>query len=169
MIPEAVVAMLACARLGAPHSVVFGGFSAEALAGRILDLDARVVITADGGYRRGAASGLKVNVDQALEQCPDVRTVLVIRRTGQDVDVAGRARRLVARRRRPPAADPRARGVRRRAAALCDVHERHDRQAQGDPAHDRGLSHPCRHHPPAGVRPQGRRRTSSGRPPTSGG
>jgi len=85
MIPEAVVAMLACARLGAPHSVVFGGFSAEALAGRILDLDARVVITADGGFRRGAASGLKVNVDQALEQCPDVRQVLVVRRTGQEI------------------------------------------------------------------------------------
>jgi len=85
MIPEAVVAMLACARLGAPHSVVFGGFSAEALAGRILDLDARVVITADGGYRRRAASGLKVNVDQALEQCPQVTTVLVVRRTGQEV------------------------------------------------------------------------------------
>jgi len=86
MVPEAAVAMLACARLGAPHSVVFGGFSAEALAGRILDLDARVVITADGGFRRGSASGLKVNVDVALEQCPDVRTVLVLRRTGQEVE-----------------------------------------------------------------------------------
>jgi acetyl-CoA synthetase len=85
MVPEAVVAMLACARLGAPHSVIFGGFSAEALAGRILDADARVVITADGGYRRGTASALKVNVDEALEQCPDVRTVVVVRRTGQDV------------------------------------------------------------------------------------
>ncbi len=85
MIPEAVVAMLACARLGAPHSVVFGGFSAEALAGRILDLGARTVITADGGFRRGAPSGLKVNVDQALEQCPEVQSVLVIRRTGQEV------------------------------------------------------------------------------------
>ena len=86
MIPEAVVAMLACARLGAPHSVVFGGFSAKALAGRILDLDAHFVITADGGFRRGAASGLKPNVDLALEQCRDVQTVLVIRRTGQDID-----------------------------------------------------------------------------------
>ena len=73
MIPEAVVAMLACARLGAPHSVVFGGFSAEALASRIVDADARVVITADGGFRRGSASPLKPHVDQALEQCPDVR------------------------------------------------------------------------------------------------
>ncbi len=85
MIPETVVAMLACARLGAAHSVIFGGFSAEALAGRILDADARVVITADGGYRRSAAAALKVNVDDALRQCPDVRSVLVVRRTGQDV------------------------------------------------------------------------------------
>ena len=86
MIPETVVAMLACARLGAAHSVIFGGFSAEALAGRILDADARMVITADGGYRRGAAAALKVNVDDALRQCPDVHSVLVVRRTGQDVD-----------------------------------------------------------------------------------
>jgi acetyl-CoA synthetase len=85
MIPEAVVAMLACARLGAPHSVVFGGFSAEALSGRILDADARVVITADGGYRRGTVTPLKPNVDQALEDCPDVRSVLVVRRTGQEL------------------------------------------------------------------------------------
>jgi acetyl-CoA synthetase len=85
MIPEAVVAMLACARLGAPHSVVFGGFSAEALAGRIRDADARVVITADGGYRRGAASALKPNVDDALASCPDVRSVVVVRRTEQEV------------------------------------------------------------------------------------
>ena len=85
MIPETVVAMLACARLGAPHSVVFGGFSAAALAGRIIDADARVVITADGGYRRGAVVALKANVDEALEQCPGVGRVLVVRRTGEDV------------------------------------------------------------------------------------
>ena len=85
MIPETVVAMLACARLGAPHSVIFGGFSAEALSGRILDADARMVITADGGYRRGTASPLKPHVDEAVAMCPDVRNVLVVRRTGQDV------------------------------------------------------------------------------------
>jgi len=85
MIPEAVVAMLACARLGAPHSVIFGGFSAEALASRILDADAHVVITADGGWRRGTVSPLKPAVDAALEQCPDVRSVLVVRRTANDV------------------------------------------------------------------------------------
>ncbi|MFF9091984.1 acetate--CoA ligase [Streptomyces sp. NPDC014802] len=86
MIPETVVAMLACARIGAPHTVVFGGFSAEALRGRILDCDARVVITADGGYRRGKPSALKPAVDEALRECPDVRSVLVVRRTGQEVD-----------------------------------------------------------------------------------
>ena len=86
MIPETVVAMLACARIGAPHTVVFGGFSADALSGRIRDCDARVVITADGGYRRGAPSALKPAVDEALKTCPDVRSVLVVRRTGQDVD-----------------------------------------------------------------------------------
>ncbi|MEJ7689522.1 MAG: acetate--CoA ligase [Nocardioidaceae bacterium] len=84
MIPETVIAMLACARLGAPHTVVFGGFSADALSGRIQDCDARVVITADGGYRRDAPSALKPVVDTALESCPDVRCVLVVKRTGQD-------------------------------------------------------------------------------------
>ncbi|MGA8994679.1 MAG: acetate--CoA ligase, partial [Nocardioidaceae bacterium] len=86
MIPETVVAMLACARVGAPHTVVFGGFSSQALTDRIQDCDARVVITADGGFRRGSAAGLKPAVDEALEKCPDVRSVLVVRRTGQDVD-----------------------------------------------------------------------------------
>ncbi|HTW99436.1 MAG TPA: acetate--CoA ligase, partial [Acidimicrobiales bacterium] len=85
MIPETVVAMLACARLGAPHTVVFGGFSAEALQGRILDCDATAVITADGGFRRGSPSALKPAVDAALEVCPRVHSVLVVRRTGQDV------------------------------------------------------------------------------------
>jgi acetyl-CoA synthetase len=85
MIPEAVVAMLACARLGAPHTVIFGGFSAAALRDRILDCDARYVITSDGGYRRGAPAALKASVDEALEECPDVAAVLVVRRTGQDV------------------------------------------------------------------------------------
>ena len=66
MIPEAVVAMLACARLGAPHTVVFGGFSSDALASRITDCGVEVVITADGGYRRGAPCGLKPAVDEAL-------------------------------------------------------------------------------------------------------
>jgi acetyl-CoA synthetase len=81
MIPEAVVAMLACARIGAPHSVVFGGFSAQALIDRIADADAKLVITADGGYRRGAVSALKPAVDEALAKADtNVAHVLVVRR-----------------------------------------------------------------------------------------
>ena len=85
MIPEATIAMLACARIGALHSVVFGGFSAEALLARIRDADAKLVITADGGYRRGAAAALKPAVDEALKGKTNVERVLVVRRTGQDV------------------------------------------------------------------------------------
>lgn len=84
MIAEAVVAMLACARIGAAHSVVFGGFSADAVASRIQDADAKLVITADGGYRRGKPSALKPAIDEAVTQCPQVEHVLVVRRTGQD-------------------------------------------------------------------------------------
>ncbi|WP_157560357.1 MULTISPECIES: AMP-binding protein, partial [unclassified Nocardioides] len=86
MIPEAVVAMLACARIGAPHTVVFGGFSADALASRLDDCQAKVVITSDGGYRRGAPSALKPAVDEARTKTSVVEKVLVVRRTGQDVD-----------------------------------------------------------------------------------
>ncbi|WP_309647193.1 acetate--CoA ligase [Nocardioides sp.] len=89
MIPETVVAMLACARLGAPHTVVFGGFSSDALASRLVDCGAKVVITSDGGYRRGSASALKPAVDEARAKASgegfDVEHVLVVRRTGQEV------------------------------------------------------------------------------------
>ncbi|WP_412540883.1 acetate--CoA ligase [Longispora sp. K20-0274] len=85
MIPEAAVAMLATARIGATHSVVFGGFSVDALSGRIADADAKLVITADGGFRRGAPSALKPTVDEAVALCPGIEHVLVVRRTGQDV------------------------------------------------------------------------------------
>ena len=86
MVPEAAVAMLACARIGAVHSVVFGGFSPEALKDRILDSDCQVVITADEGLRGGRHIPLKANTDKALEQCPNVHTTVVIKRTGADVD-----------------------------------------------------------------------------------
>ncbi|MDQ1642993.1 MAG: acetyl-CoA synthetase [Actinomycetota bacterium] len=86
MIPEVAVAMLACARIGAPHSVVFGGFSAEALRSRIKDADASTVITADGGYRRGSPSALKPAVDEAVADTSSIERVLVVRRTGQDVE-----------------------------------------------------------------------------------
>ena len=85
MIPEAAIAMLACARIGAPHSVVFGGFSADALLSRIQDADAKIVITADGGYRKGSANALKPAVDDALKGETNVKHVLVVKRTGQEV------------------------------------------------------------------------------------
>ncbi|MBA2931720.1 acetate--CoA ligase [Pseudomonas sp. CCUG 57209] len=86
MIPEAAYAMLACTRIGAVHSVVFGGFSPDALRDRILDADCRTVITADEGVRGGKPVALKQNVDKALASCPNVSTVLVVQRTGADVN-----------------------------------------------------------------------------------
>ena len=85
MIIELPVAMLACARIGAIHSVVFGGFSAEAIANRISDCGAKVVITADGGYRSGKPVALKKNVDEALKKCPNVKTVIVVNRTDSGI------------------------------------------------------------------------------------
>jgi acetyl-CoA synthetase len=91
MIPELPVAMLACARIGAAHSVVFGGFSAEALKDRINDAQARVLITADGGYRRGAVVPLKASADEAVRECPSIEHVVTVRRTGSEHPfVAGR-------------------------------------------------------------------------------
>jgi acetyl-CoA synthetase len=84
MVPELAIAVLACTRIGAPHSVVFGGFSAEALRDRINDAGAKAVVTADGGYRRGQPHALKPAVDEALEGCPSVESVVVVKRTGQD-------------------------------------------------------------------------------------
>jgi acetyl-CoA synthetase len=89
MIPEAAVAMLACARIGAIHSVVFGGFSPEALAGRIQDCDSRLVITADAGMRGGKQVPLKANVDAAVAHCPSVESVLVVRHAGNAVEMKG--------------------------------------------------------------------------------
>ncbi len=86
MIPEAAYAMLACARIGAVHSVVFGGFSSEALKDRILDSDCRAVITADQGIRGGRIIPLKQNTDKALESCPNVHSCIVVRRTGDEID-----------------------------------------------------------------------------------
>src|ERR1700716_4075890 len=89
IIPEAASAMLACARIGAIHSVVFGGFSPDSLAGRINDCDSRVVITADEGRRGGRIVPLKRNVDEALAQTPGVEKVLVIENTGNSVAIKG--------------------------------------------------------------------------------
>ncbi|HEU4559069.1 MAG TPA: AMP-binding protein, partial [Longimicrobium sp.] len=94
MIPEAAIAMLACARIGAAHSVVFGGFSAESLRDRIRDAEARVLITADGGYRRGGIVALKRAADEAVDQeggCPTIQHVVVVRRHGMDGEILGDA------------------------------------------------------------------------------
>ena len=85
MIPELVITLLACARIGAPHTVVFGGFSADAVRDRINDSEAEIVITSDGGYRRGAPAALKPQVDEAIEGAPSIEKVLVVKRTGQDI------------------------------------------------------------------------------------
>ncbi len=91
MVPELAVAMLACARIGAPHSIVFGGFSADSLRDRINDAGCKLVVTADGGWRRGAEVKLKAAVDEAIKQTPSVQTCIVVRRTGSKIQMeAGR-------------------------------------------------------------------------------
>ncbi len=87
MVPEVAIAMLACARIGAPHNVIFGGFSPESVRDRIHDADSKLVITADGGWRRGSIVPLKKNTDEALKECPEVSTVIVLKRTGQAIDM----------------------------------------------------------------------------------
>ena len=141
-IPELAIAMLACARIGAVHSVVFGGFSAESLRDRINDAQATVLITADGGYRRGQIVPLKQTADEALDGTPSIQHVVVVQREpGERVPRAhqGRPRPLV-----PPADAGRVRRVPagadgRRGHALHPLHVRHDRQAEGHRAHDRRL------------------------------
>ena len=139
MVPEAVIAMLACARIGAIHSVIFGGFSAEALVDRINDAEAKLVITADGGWRRGQKVELKRNVDEALKRTPSVEKCLVLRRAGTKVEMRqGRDvwwDELIVRTKRRLSR----RAARRRASALHPLHLGHDRQAQGRRAHDRRL------------------------------
>jgi acetyl-CoA synthetase len=87
MVPEAAVAMLACARLGAAHSVIFGGFSSQAIADRVEDAESSIVITADGGFRRGQIVPLKNNVDDAMTKTSRIKTVVVLKRTGQSINM----------------------------------------------------------------------------------
>ena len=139
MIPELPIALLACARLGITHSVVFGGFSAEALKARIQDLGAVVVITADGGWRRGKEVRLKPAVDEALLDCPDVKNVIVYRRTGSQTAMkSGRDHwwhELDAELSKDPATEAAAeelssRRTRFGASAVCALHLRYNRKAQ---------------------------------------
>ena len=142
MVPELAIAMLACAKIGAAHSVVFGGFSAEALRERINDAKAKVLITADGAWRRGTVVPLKANVDEALTGTPTIEKVVVVQaRWKSRADLhAARPRPLVAR-----TDGRRLRRVRRRADgrrrhALRPLHQRHHRKAQGHRAHHRRIS-----------------------------
>ena len=168
LVPELVIALLACARIGAPHTVIFGGFSAESLAGRIQDCKAKVLVTADGGYRRGKVVPLKENADGAAAVCPTLEHVVVYRRTGTPVNWSpGRdhwwheldGQRLG----RLPA-----RAARQRASAVHPLHLGIDRQAEGDPAHDRRL--PARHDADhASGSSTSRTTTPTGARPTSAG
>ena len=152
MIPEVAVAMLACARIGAAHSVVFGGFSAQALADRITDAEATVLITADGGYRRGEVFPLKAAADDAVANAPTIQHVIVVKRGGNDVTmVDGRDHwyhELMEG--ADPNCPPEPMDV--RAAAVPAVHERHHRQAEGHHAHVRRVPHPRRLHAQVRVR-----------------
>ncbi len=169
MIPEAAIAMLACARIGAAHSVVFGGFSATSLADRINDAEAKVLITADGGYRRGEVFPLKPQADVAIADSPSIEHVVVVRRGGNEVHMEpGRDHWYhdLDRRRRP--------GVPggtdgQRAIALPAVHVGHHRQAQGHHAHERWLPDARELHAQVRVRPASRAPTCSGAPLTSAG
>ena len=140
MVPELPIAMLACARIGATHSVVFGGFSAEALRDRINDAQAKVVVTADGGYRRGGEIPLKKAVDDAIQQTPSIEHVIVYRRTGSQVHMEpGRDHwwhELMAN----ASEECPSRSPRRRASAVHSLYQRHHRQAEGYRAHHRRLS-----------------------------
>ena len=139
MIPEAAYAMLACARIGAVHSVVFGGFSPDSLAGRIEDCKSNVVITADEGLRGGRKVPLKANTDAAIAKVGGVDHVIVVKRTGGAGQHGAGARRLVPRGRRGGDRRMPVRGDERGRPAVHPLHLRLDRQAEGRAAHHRRL------------------------------
>ena len=156
MVPEAPIAMLACARLGAPHTVVFGGFSADSLSGRLQDMECEVLITQDEAWRRGSTVPLKRTADEAVAESPD--------RAKRRRAAAHRQRRADDRGARPLVARARDRRVRvpGRAdglggSALPPLHVRHDREAEGDRAHDGRLPRRRRDDAPLRLRPEARR------------
>ena len=152
MIPELAYAVLACARIGAVHSVVFGGFSPDSIAGRILDCESTCVITADEGVRGGKPIPLKANTDEALEQCPDVETVVVVKRTGGDVgwvdgrDIWYHEEMEKASADCPPGGDECGRST------VYPLHLRLDRQTEGRAAYNGRVSYLCVNDPPVRLR-----------------
>ena len=163
MIPELPIAMLACAKIGAPHNMVFGGFSSEALRERINDAQAKMVITADGAWRRGAVVPLKASVDEALKNTPTVEKVIVVERVAHiapasQSENAARPRYLVARSccQRFRQMSCRADGC--RGHAVYSLHERHHGKAERNRPHHRRLSAGRERHAPECVRYQRTRR-----------
>ena len=169
MVPELVIAMLACARIGAVHSVIFGGFSSEAIADRNNDAQAKLQITADYGWRRGQQLPLKKNVDEALAKSPTRQKLhrpAAHRRTGRN---AARAATSGGTRRWPPSsADCPAEPLDSETHAVHPLHQRLDRQTQGDPPHHGRLQPVRQENVRVGVR-SSRRATSSGARPTAAG
>ena len=168
MVPELPIAMLACARLGAPHTVVFGGFSADSLSDRLNDMGCEVLITQDEAWRRGTTVPLKRNADEALASLTDRAQVgrppPHRRRRADDRG----PRRLVARASRPTTTDVPVRADGRRGPALPALHERHDREAEGDRAHDRRLPRRRRDDAPLHLRRQARLASTGARPTSAG-
>ncbi len=154
MIPEAAVAMLACARIGAPHSVVFGGFSAQSLADRIDDADAKVLITADGGYRRGEVFPLKPAGDEAVENTSTIEHVVVVKRGGNDVTMDEGRDHWCHELMDGASADCPAEPMDAEDLLFLLYTSRHHRQAEGHRAHDRRLPHPGDVHPQVRLRPR---------------
>ena len=137
MVTELPIAMLACTRLGAPHTVVFGGFSADSLSDRANDMGCEVLITQDEAWRRGTTVPLKRTADEAMAAAPGIRACLVVQRTGNEVPMQdGRDRWLPRLRRVRRPGDVPARADGRRGSPLPHVHVGHDREAQGHRAHD---------------------------------
>ena len=153
MIPEVVVAMLACARIGAPHNVVFGGFSAEAVRERMEFSEAKVLVTVDGAARKGKTAPVKDRVDEVMGDLATLEQIVVVRDQGDPLPDAGRSRRLLRRDPRAAESELPGRAVGLRAPPVHPLHVRFDRQAEGDPAHDRRLPDGRLCDPPLGLRP----------------
>ena len=170
MVPELPMALLACARIGAAHSVVFGGFSSDSLRDRINDAEAKVLVTGDGAWRRGAIVPLKEIADDALAECPSIEKVLVLRRTEQDVADGPKAATSGGTTSSPAQrADCPPEPMDSEDLLYLLYTSGHHGEAQGHHAHDRRLPHAGRVHAPVRVRPRIPTPTSTGARPTSAG
>ena len=157
MVPETAIAMLACARIGAPHTVVFGGFSSDSLAGRLDDMGCELLITQDEAYRRGQTVPLKRTADEALASAPTVKKAIVLRRTGNEVPMQ-EGRDVWWHDAATDESDCPCEPMDAGGSALPPLHERHDREAEGDRPHDRRLPGRRRDDAPLHLRRQARLR-----------